>query len=170
MTTEQELVALGAEVGRALQERGWWVATAESCTGGLVGHLLTETPGSSAWVSGGAITYSNEAKVSVLGVNSQTIERHGAVSAECAAEMAAGALRLLGADFALALTGIAGPGGGTAEKPVGLTFVALGCAPETGIASAVERHVWKGDRSQNKFESARAALQLLQRALHAARR
>jgi nicotinamide-nucleotide amidase len=105
------------------RERGFTLATAESCTGGLVGARLTDVPGSSEVYLGGVICYSNEAKESQLGVPRETLERHGAVSAETAEAMAAGARTALGADVAVAVTGVAGPGGGTPEKPVGLVFV-----------------------------------------------
>lgn len=162
MTTVAELVALGAEAGKLLQAHGLTLAGAESCTGGLLGHILTETAGCSAWFVGSAVTYSNQAKLTVLQVDPATLERHGAVSAACAAEMAAGAQRLYNASLALAITGIAGPDGGSADKPVGLTFVALAGA---GLTPVSERHVWSGDRSANKLDSARAALELLLRFL-----
>ncbi len=162
MTTFAELVTLGATAGQTLAAHGLTVAGAESCTGGLLGHILTETAGSSAWFLGSAVTYSNQAKIAVLQVNPATLETYGAVSAECAAEMAAGAQKLYSASLALSITGIAGPGGGSADKPVGLTFVALAGA---GITPVGERHVWQGDRAANKLDSARAALELLLRTL-----
>lgn len=137
--------------------RGLSLATAESCTGGLVGHLLTEMPGSSAYYRGGLISYSNDLKQAELGVPQATLAQHGAVSAQAAVAMAEGARRRYGADVAVAVTGIAGPDGGSPAKPVGLTYVAL--ADSRG--HDVRRFQWQGDRSRNKADSARAALELL---------
>ncbi|NOZ07100.1 MAG: CinA family protein [Chloroflexi bacterium] len=148
---------LEAEIGELLGEQGLTLAVAESCTGGLLGHRITEVPGSSNYFLGGIISYSNEAKENLLGVQHQTLLRHGAVSEETAREMAQGARRALGSDLALAVTGIAGPGGGTIEKPVGLAYIALAHAG----GEIVERHVWPDGRSQNKIHSAEAALTLL---------
>lgn len=137
--------------------RGLTLATAESCTGGLVGHLLTETSGSSAYYVGGLISYSNELKERELGVDRRTIQRHGAVSAQTCVAMAEGARRRYGASVGVAITGIAGPDGGSAAKPVGLTYVAV--ADEAG--HDVRRHAWQGDRHANKVQSADAALRLV---------
>ncbi len=109
----------------AMRRRGWRLATAESCTGGLIAALFTEIAGVSDVFERGFVTYSNAAKVGVLNVDLETLLRHGAVSAEVAREMAAGARRASAADIALAVTGIAGPGGGSAEKPVGLVYIGL---------------------------------------------
>jgi PncC family amidohydrolase len=152
--------SLAIAVGDALRARGWWLATAESCTGGLVLHRLTNIPGSSGYVLGGVVAYDNRIKQGLLGVGAATLAAHGAVSAETAAEMAQGALVRLGADIAVSITGIAGPGGGTLEKPVGLTYI--GAARARGAAT-VERHVWQGDRLAVKMQSADAALRLLLR-------
>ena len=133
------------------------VATAESCTGGLVGHVLTEVPGSSGYYLGGVISYADDVKVEALGVDRGLIERHGAVSEPVAAAMAEGARSRLGADLAAAVTGIAGPADDTTGKPVGLTYVAVAGAG----ATVVRRHVWGGDRSANKRASAAAAFELL---------
>lgn len=148
---------LAAAVGEQLRARGWHLAVAESCTGGLVGHWITEIAGSSDYFLGGVVAYSNQAKEQLLGVRPGTLLRHGAVSEATAREMAAGVRRLLGADVALAVTGIAGPGGGTPEKPVGLVYIALD-APDRQIC---RRYVWEGDRAANKARSAQAALALL---------
>lgn len=133
------------------------IALAESCTGGLIAHRLTNIAGSSDYVKGGVVSYSNEAKEYVLGVSRETLLAHGAVSAETSLEMARGARRLFDADLALSVTGIAGPGGGTATKPVGLTFIGLAA---DGYES-VERFVWQRDRIGNKDESADAALRMI---------
>ena len=151
------LRSLADAVRVACVARGLTVATAESCTGGLVGHLLTEIPGSSACIIGGVIAYADATKVGQLGVDPALIAREGAVSAPVAEAMAAGARARLGADIAVAVTGIAGPDGATAANPVGLTFVAVS-GPG---ATEVRRCHWHGDRSANKVESARTALEML---------
>jgi nicotinamide-nucleotide amidase len=121
---ERKLRAAAADVLKACRGRGWRVATAESCTGGLVAAALTEIAGSSDVVECGFVVYSNAAKQAMLGVPATTLKRHGAVSAETAVAMAAGALKRSPADLAVAITGIAGPGGGSAHKPVGLVHFA----------------------------------------------
>jgi PncC family amidohydrolase len=156
----EPLVALAARLVAACMARGLTVATAESCTGGLVAHLITEVPGASACLRGGVIAYADEIKRDALGVPADVLAAHGAVSAQVALAMAEGVRDSLGADLAVAVTGIAGPGGGTPEKPVGLTYVAV-AGP---LASDVERHQWVGDRTANKLASAEAALRLLVRA------
>jgi PncC family amidohydrolase len=148
---------LAQEIGDRLRSRGLTLAVAESCTGGLLGDYITDVPGSSDYFLGGVLAYSNPVKQALLAVRAETLETHGAVSPQCAAEMAQGVRRLLGSDVALSVTGIAGPGGGTAAKPLGLTYIhlsALGC--ERGL-----RAVWPGDRRANKVDSALAALRLL---------
>lgn len=154
---DDELVGLARRVGRVVRDRGMHLATAESCTGGLVAHLITEVAGSSDYFSGALVTYSNDAKVALADVPSDLLEAHGAVSAQVAQAMAEGTRRRLGVDLAVAVTGIAGPDGGTADKPVGLTYVAI--ADREG--SDVRRHVWDGDRSGNKRSSAAAALEFV---------
>ena len=144
-------------LGEALLARGLTISTAESCTGGLVLHHLTNVPGSSAWVMGGVVAYDNRIKQSLLQVRETTLLAHGAVSEECAREMARGARQLLGTDLAVSITGIAGPGGGTADKPVGLTWMAL-AGPDDLLLS--ERRVHQGDRLDIKRASAGAALAL----------
>lgn len=149
---------LEAKIGDLLRAKGWTLGTAESCTGGLVTHRLTNVIGSSAYVIGGVVAYSNATKQSLLRVRQGTLIAYGAVSEAVAGEMAAGARALLNVDFALSITGIAGPGGGTAEKPVGLTYVGV-AGPDKLLL--VRRHVWNSDREGNKAASAEAALQLL---------
>ena len=144
-------------VGHMLAERKLKLATAESCTGGLVGHRLTNVPGSSGYLEGGVIAYSYEAKERLLGVHHDTLYEHGAVSAETALEMARGARKALGADIGVAVTGIAGPGGGLPGKPVGLVYIALSAR----TYERVERFVWDSDREGNKAYSAEAALAML---------
>lgn len=155
---EASLIPLAAEVGAALEAAGLIVALAESCTGGLVGHLITEIPGSSAWFAGSAGVYSYAAKERVLGVDHNTLLSEGAVSAPVARQMAQGALRLYNTDVAVSVTGIAGPTGGTPEKPVGLVHLHL--IAEDGTERA-ERVVWSADRRGNKLLSARLALSML---------
>ena len=148
---------LAAGVQSRCVSAGLSLATAESCTGGLIGHVITEHPGSSAYYVGGVVSYSDAVKEAQLGVSGVTLQAHGAVSAQVAAAMAEGARRRFGTDLAVAVTGIAGPDGGTEAKPVGLTYVAV-----AGIAGAeVRRHLWHGDRAANKVRSAEAALRLL---------
>ncbi|MBI5880093.1 MAG: nicotinamide-nucleotide amidohydrolase family protein [Chloroflexi bacterium] len=148
-------------VGRLLSARGLTIATAESCTGGLVAHRLTNVAGSSNYLLGGAVTYSNGVKQNLLGVPAETLVTHGAVSEQTALAMAQGARRLFGVDIAVSTTGVAGPGGGTPQKPVGLVFIGLAAE---GYAT-VEQHVWPHDRSGNKEASAEAALALVRRYL-----
>lgn len=157
MTDQSALLDICQRVQAACLEKGRSLSTAESCTGGLIGHLLTEIAGSSEYYAGGAITYSDALKRGVLHVAQATLEAHGAVSAQSAVAMADGARTAFGTDVALAVTGIAGPSGGSARKPVGLTYVAVSDA----AGHDVRRYVWSGDRSQNKAASARAALELL---------
>jgi len=159
---------MGAEplekvIGRLLTEQKLTIALAESCTGGLIAHRLTNVPGSSDYFIGGVVSYANEAKERVLGVSHQTLQEHGAVSEETAREMARGVRRLLQTDAALAVTGIAGPSGGTPEKPVGLTYIALAAED----LERCERYFWRGDRRANKEQSAEAALAMLREYLEA---
>lgn len=156
--------SLAATVGKLLSARNLTLALAESCTGGLVGHRVTEVAGSSAYFLGGIVSYANEAKEQLLGVSRETLRDFGAVSAETALEMARGARRVLGADIGLSVTGIAGPTGGTPDKPVGLAYIAL----STAGGERCERQVWEGERSENKALSAEAALELLRRYLEEA--
>lgn len=152
---------LTERLGPLLREQGLTLALAESCTGGLIGSLITDVPGSSDYFLGSAVTYAYGAKEKLLGVRHDTLSVHGAVSPETAAEMAQGARRLFGADVAASVTGIAGPGGGLPGKPVGLVHVHLS-APDAEID---ERHVWDSDRTGNKLLSALAVLELIVRYL-----
>jgi PncC family amidohydrolase len=138
-------------------ERGLRVATAESCTGGLVAHLITEVAGSSGYFRGGVVAYSDDVKRAVLGVPEDVLLAHGAVSAQVAVAMAEGARSRLGADLGAGITGIAGPDGGSDEKPVGLVYVAVA----GGAAPVVQRFTWPHDREGNKRASAEAALGML---------
>ena len=143
-----------AELAARLRERGWTLATAESCTGGLLGDALTDLAGVSDVYLGGLIAYANSSKMQLLGVSESVLNSVGAVSAETAAAMASGVQQRFGTQIALATTGIAGPGGGSPEKPVGLVY--LGLATPHGVWT--ERHIWAGNRRENKAESVRRAL------------
>jgi nicotinamide-nucleotide amidase len=147
--------------GTLLRERGLTIAVAESCTGGLVAKRFTDVPGSSDYFLGGVTAYSNEAKVRVLGVPPESLAEHGAVSSEVAAAMAEGVARLLSSDCALSTTGVAGPGGGTEEKPVGLVFI----GSVVNGATEIERLHLFGRRDQIRERAALAALDLLRRRL-----
>jgi PncC family amidohydrolase len=152
------LVELAERLQARCVGRGLTVATAESCTGGLVAHLLTEVPGSSGYVLGGIVAYADVVKRAQLGVPAETLEAHGAVSAQVAIAMAEGIRSRLGASLGVAVTGVAGPDGGSAAKPVGLVYVAVagdGAPPE------VRRFLWAGDRTGNKRASAEAAIAML---------
>jgi nicotinamide-nucleotide amidase len=146
----------------ALQAKGLTVATAESCTGGLIAAALTAIPGSSASVLAGYVTYSNAAKIRLVGVSPALLAAHGAVSEPVARQMAHGACADAGADIAVACTGIAGPGGGSADKPVGLVFI--GCA-RRGRETLVERHVFPGDRAGIRAATVDAAFAMMRRAM-----
>ncbi len=149
-------LALAATLGRALESRELKVATAESCTGGLVAGAITDVAGSSAWFERGFVTYSNEAKIDLLGVRAETLATHGAVSEETAREMVAGALARSSADLAVAVTGIAGPSGGTPQKPVGLVWLAW--AGRGGPVASAAR-LFSGDRAAVREATVVAALQ-----------
>jgi PncC family amidohydrolase len=144
-------------IGPLLRQRGATLVSAESCTGGLIGHLVTNISGSSYYYLGGVLAYADSVKQHVLGVRPETLDTEGAVSESTAVQMAHGVRSLLDADYGLSVTGIAGPTGATPGKPVGLTYIAL-VGP--GVERC-ERHVWGGDRAANKMSSARRALQML---------
>lgn len=150
---------LATMAGRALRLKGWRLAIAESCTGGLISHLLTANPGASEFLIGSAVVYANSAKTRLLGVSEDTLRGHGAVSAEVAAEMAQGARRLCEVDVGLSVTGIAGPTGGTSSKPVGLVYWAVAHPGGT----IVRERVFHGDRNEVQVHAAHAALDLLRR-------
>lgn len=149
--------ALEVSAGEILRQRGLRLAAAESCTGGLLSHLITNVPGSSTYFMGGVISYSNEAKVRLLGVRWSTLEKYGAVSQEAVLEMASGVRKALAADIGLSISGVAGPGGGSPDKPVGLTWIGM----STTDVDEAWSYTWSGDRLQVKEQSARQALQLL---------
>ena len=149
---------LEARAGAALLARGWTVSAAESCTGGLVMHRLTNVSGSSAYVQGGVVAYSYESKEILLKVRHETLLTHGAVSEETATEMVNGVLQILDTDVAVSITGIAGPGGGMPGKPVGLTYIAA--ATKSGWFRVVKR-IWPGDRDAVKNASVDCAFELI---------
>ena len=151
------MVATAARLQAACLARGLTVATAESCTGGGVASAITAVSGSSGYFQGGVVSYSNAAKRDLLDVPEAVLAAHGAVSAQTAVAMATGAARRLGADLGVSTTGIAGPDGGTAEKPVGLVYVAV----HDAAGDEVRRFTWSGDRAANIGDSIQAALELL---------
>jgi nicotinamide-nucleotide amidase len=153
--------SLEAAVGRLLKAGGQTLACAESCTGGLVAKLLTDVPGSSDYFAGGWVVYSNRLKQSELQVSERALVEFGAVSEAVARQMAEGALARAQADFALSLTGIAGPDGGTPDKPVGVVWIGLARREANGVKSRAERHPFAGDRELVRDRAARTALNLL---------
>jgi len=153
--SQNDLDTLAAELGAALLARGWLLACAESCTGGWAAQAITAIAGSSAWFERGFVAYSNEAKREMLDVRADVLEAHGAVSEETAREMALGALTRSHAHLAFAITGIAGPGGGTPEIPLGT--VCFAWALEDGRVLS-ERHLLAGDRGMIRAQSVRLAL------------
>jgi len=157
--TDDETMA--SVVGRVLRERGQTVATAESCTGGMVGRMITDEPGASDYFLGGVVAYANRVKQDVLGVGEEVLVAYGAVSEPVAEAMAKGARKLLGSDWAISITGIAGPEGGTPEKPVGLVYIGLSSAGST----QVHRHVLSGTRQIVRTRASLAALNHLRLAL-----
>ncbi len=144
-------------LGHLLRQRGWSLATAESCTGGLLADRITDVPGASDYFRGGIVAYAYEAKVGLLQVSWDILRAHGAVSRETVIAMARGARIALGADLAVSISGIAGPGGGLPDKPVGTTWIGLS-ATEGDWA---RKFVWQAGRRQNKIQSAEAALRFL---------
>jgi nicotinamide-nucleotide amidase len=157
----REKISLEEAVGRQLRARGDTLALAESCTGGLLGHRLTSVSGSSAYFSGGCITYSNQAKIDLLGVAEQDLAAQGAVSKAVAGQMAEGARDRFAADWGLSITGIAGPDGGSNEKPVGLVFIGLASSAGTEVV----QNLFRGDRQAVKDRACLKALDLLRKTL-----
>ncbi len=144
-------------VGQLLLEKGYTIACAESCTGGLLTSCLTDVAGSSAYVKGSVVSYTNEVKHGLLGVSQKLLDTVGAVSSEVAAEMAEGVRRVIGSDIGVSVTGLAGPGGGTAEKPVGLVFIGISDSSGTNVIKCI----FKGSRVEVKQQAAQRALQLI---------
>ena len=156
--TDSELMQLSEQVGLALKARGATVTTAESCTGGWVAKAITDIAGSSAWFERGFVTYSNEAKSQMVGVREDTLIQHGAVSEPVVVEMAIGALRAARATYALSVSGIAGPDGGSDEKPVGTVWFGLACANGQGVT---RQECFTGDRESVRRQATAFALELL---------
>lgn len=156
-----ETDALEVEVGNLLKKKGWTVSTAESCTGGNIAHMLTAIAGSSAYFEGSIVSYSNKVKETVLGVSWESIKKHGAVSKQVVEEMVSGVRQKLGTDCAIATSGIAGPDGGSANKPVGTIWIAV--ATPAGVLS--ERFQFGNDREKNILRASQTALHLLQKEL-----
>lgn len=154
---DPELLALAERLQGLCLGRGLTMATAESCTGGLLAAVVTEIPGASGYFRGSVVAYANETKIVLLDVPEATLEAHGAVSAQAARAMAAGIRSRLGVSMAVSVTGVSGPDGGSAEKPVGLTYIGLADAG----TSDVRRYTWTGDRAANRHDSVRAALRWL---------
>lgn len=152
--TNTLLHQLAVKAGNRLREERLLLATAESCTGGMVAAAMTDISGSSNWFERGFVTYSNQAKIDMIGVPAELIDRHGAVSEQVARAMAEGALRNSRAQLSLAITGVAGPGGGTAEKPVGMVCFAW----TNRLTTVVETQHFKGDRAQVRNQAAQHAL------------
>ncbi|MGJ3239330.1 MAG: CinA family protein [Anaerolineae bacterium] len=148
-------------IGELLKARAYHFCAAESCTGGLLLSTVTDVPGSSAYVLGGVVTYSNDAKQQLVNVQTQTLLDYGAVSEQTALEMVRGVCALFGAEVGVSVTGIAGPGGGTPEKPVGLVYIGVQVVQDV----RVERFLWRGNRTQNKVDSVNAAFTLLREML-----
>lgn len=155
---ESDLISLATAIGQALQQQRLMLATAESCTGGWVSQVITSIPGSSQWFERGFITYSDQAKQELLGVQRSTLETYGAVSEQTAKEMAEGALHYSQAQVSLAVTGIAGPDGGSAEKPVGLVW--FGFARENFLTVAMKK-IFTGDRQHVRAQAVEFVLKEL---------
>lgn len=168
--TDVERLQIAEQVGQRLLMAGLVCSTAESCTGGLIAALLTETAGSSAWFDSAAITYSNEAKQRMLGVPVRTLSEHGAVSQACVEAMAAGSLERSNTDLAVSVSGIAGPGGGSADKPVGTVWLAWAWYPVRPGPVSIEARVFEfaGDRQQVRAQAATEALRGMIRVCDAA--
>jgi nicotinamide-nucleotide amidase len=161
MVDDHELFALSERVGHKLLGAGRRLATAESCTGGWVAKACTDVAGSSRWFECGFVTYSNAAKVRDLGVSERTLASHGAVSEATVREMAAGVVRVSGADVAVAISGIAGPDGGTPDKPVGTVWFAVASRQGGGLAITAERRLFEGDRQAVRRRCVERALELV---------
>jgi nicotinamide-nucleotide amidase len=158
MTTDTELQRLATKVGACLLDSERRLVTAESCTGGWIGKVLTDVPGSSRWYLGGVVSYSNTLKQSLLGVLPSTLARHGAVSGETAREMAIGALETLGGHIAIAVTGIAGPDGAQADKPVGTVWFGWAWHAGDAIETRLQIETFAGDREAVRRQSVARAL------------
>lgn len=162
-TSDEALQALAAQLAELLKREGQMLTLAESCTGGWVAKVCTDLAGSSSWFERGFVTYTNESKQELLGVSGETLERHGAVSEQTVAEMAMGALVRSHAQLAVAISGIAGPGGGSEQKPVGTVCFAWA---RSGVGAVAERMCFEGDREQVRRQAVAHALQGAVRQIH----
>ena len=161
MAVKQDIEPIEEIIGRMLRKRGWMLSIAESCTGGLIGHRITNVPGSSDYFDGGVITYSNDAKRELLKVPEEIIRTYGAVSRQTAVAMAEGIRKLRGVEVGIGVTGIAGPAGGTAAKPVGLVYIAL----SSPVRVECKEFRFDGDREMIKLQASEAALNMIRRLL-----
>jgi len=161
MAVKQDIEPIEETIGRLLRKRGWRLSTAESCTGGLIGHRITNIPGSSDYFDGGVITYSNDAKRELLKVPEEVIRTYGAVSRQTAVAMAEGIRKLRGVEIGIGVTGIAGPAGGTEAKPVGLVYIAL----SSPVRVECKEFRFNGDREMIKLQASEAALNMIRRLL-----
>ena len=161
MAMKQGIEPIEVIIGRLFRKRGWRLSIAESCTGGLIGHRITNVPGSSDYFDGGVITYSNDAKIELLKVPEETIATYGAVSRQTAVAMAEGIRKLRGIEVGIGVTGIAGPAGGTEAKPVGLVYIAL----SSPVRVECKEFRFNGDREMIKLQASEAALNMLRRLL-----
>lgn len=162
MVDEKQLETLSIQIGQKLQAQGKTVTTAESCTGGWIAKVLTDISGSSDYFQRGFVTYSNEAKHQMIGVTDASLQQFGAVSQQVVEEMASGALQKAAADFAISVSGIAGPGGGSIDKPVGTVWFGFAQIQADGTVSLTSRHcVFQGDRNQVRLQSTGYALETL---------
>src|SRR3990172_3794644 len=157
MSVKQDIEPIEEIIGRLLRKRGWMLSIAESCTGGLIGHRITNIPGSSDYFDGGVITYSNDAKRKLLKVPEETMTTYGAVSHQTAVAMAEGIRKLRGVEIGIGVTGIAGTAGGTAAKPVGLVYVAL----SSPVRVECKEFRFGGNREMIKLQASEAALSML---------
>ena len=144
-------------LGKLLRERGWCISVAESCTGGLLSHKITNVPGASSYFLGSVVVYSNTAKKKLLGVKEDTLQKHGAVSAQCAREMVVGVTSLFNTEVGISTTGIAGPGGGVENKPVGLVYIGV----KTPQVIEVHRYIFSGKREEIKEKIVKRALEIV---------
>lgn len=172
-TFPKEILRRVREIGEMLRARGYTLGTAESCTGGLIAAACTDVPGSSAWFRGSVVSYANAVKIGLLGVDAKVLAAGGAVSGPVAEAMARGALFALGADLCVAVSGIAGPDGGSAAKPVGTVWAATalrlpGCAERSEVRAAVRHHIFSGNRSEIRHAALPAALAMVEEALEIA--
>ncbi|WP_353242775.1 nicotinamide-nucleotide amidase [Providencia sp.] len=162
MIDEKQLETLSIQIGKKLQAQGKTITTAESCTGGWIAKVLTDISGSSDYFQRGFVTYSNEAKHQMIGVTDASLQQFGAVSEQVVEEMASGALKEAAADFAISVSGIAGPGGGSIDKPVGTVWFGFAKKQADGTVSVTTRHrVFQGDRNQVRLQSTGYALEIL---------